>query len=282
MIKYTFNNSNVLERLQIDGNYIDLLFKFRTGDFPIEHNHDFYELIVLKKNALINILDGNKTRVTAPTFCLIYPQNVHTIEHTPSEGIPEFYNVTINKVFFEKLAELINENYRDKLTENAHYFTCDRQLYKNIVEQLDCALSLPKSAIKKQQAILKNAVIKLLTEYFTASQPQQKDGKVKQILDVMSNPKNMTLKFYEIAKLIGYCPEHIIRLFTKNNLPTPNATFIQIKLDYSCTLLTSTDYTVSRIAEAIGISEISYYNKLFKKQYGISPTTYRKSHSSLM
>lgn len=282
MIKYTFNNSNVLERLQIDGNYIDLLFKFRTGDFPIEHNHDFYELIVLKKNALINVLDGNKTRVAAPTFCLIYPENVHTIEYTTSEGIPEFYNVTINKVFFEKLAELINENYRDKLTENAHYFTCDRQLHKNIVEQLNRALTLPKSAIKKQQSILKNAVIKLLTEYFTASKPQQENSKVKHILDVMSDPKNMTLKFYQIAKLIGYCPEHIIRLFTKNNLLTPNATFIQIKLDYSCTLLTSTDYTVSRIAEAIGISEISYYNKLFKKQYGISPTAYRKSHSSPM
>ena len=52
--------------------------------------------------------------------------------------------------------------------------------------------------------------------------------------------------------------------------------FQQIKLDYSCTLLVSTNYNIPNIAEAIGIKDISYFNKLFKKHYGIFPTAYRK------
>ena len=96
----------------------------------------------------------------------------------------------------------------------------------------------------------------------------------------MSQPQNMKLKFHEIAQLVGYCPEHIIRLFAKKNLPTPNKKFMQIKLDYSCSLLVSTTYSIVEISEMIGISESSYFNKVFKKEYGIPPTEYRKNHGT--
>ncbi len=280
MIKYEFDDSKADGRLQINGEYIDLFFKFRIGSFPLEHTHGFYEILVLKKNSLVNVLDGVKTRMTGATFALIYPHNVHTVEYLEEDGIPEFYNIIVNKEFFEEISSLIDQNYKEKLTENAHYFSCDMQLYKNAVEQLDKALALPKSAMREQHLLLKNAVVKLLTEYFTFFDIEPQNNTIKQILHAMSTPKNMTMKFYEIARLVGYCPEHIIRLFAKKNLPTPNTKFMQIKLDYSCTLLASTDYNIADIAEAIGISDVSYFNKLFKKEYGISPTVYRKKYGS--
>lgn len=262
-----------------NGEYFDCYFKLRTGEFPTTHTHDFYEIIIVKKHSIVNILDGVGTVLAAPTFALVHPDNVHSIEHVEKDEIPEYYNIVINKYFFEELAILINENYKETFIQNSHYFLCDSDLYQNVLEQLDKAISLPQSATKNKQLLLKNVVVKLLTEYFTSSKINTNNNVVKQVLHVMSQPQNMQLKFHEIAKLVGYCPEHIIRLFAKKNLPTPNTKFMQIKLDYACALLVSTTYSIIKISEMIGISEVSYFNKVFKKEYGVAPTVYRKNHN---
>ena len=278
MVKYYFDDLKTQSRIFKNGEYIDLYFKLRIGGFSIVHTHDFYEIIIIKKNSIVNVLDGVKTVQSAPTFALVYPENVHNIDCLEDEELPEYYNIVINKYFFREIASLINENYQEKLTDNAHYFLCDSNLYQGIIEQLNKALSLPQSATKERQLLLKNVVIKLLTEYFTFSKTNPTSNIVKQVLHAMSLPQNMKLKFYEIAKLVGYCPEYIIRLFAKKKLPTPNTKFMQIKLDYSCSLLVTTTYSIIEISEIIGISEVSYFNKVFKKQYGIPPTEYRKNH----
>ena len=280
MVKYYFDDLKTPARIFKNGEYIDLHFKLRIGGFSIVHTHDFYEIIIIKKNSIVNVLDEVKTVQSAPTFALVYPENVHCIECLENEELPEYYNIVINKYFFREIASLINENYQEKLTDSAHYFLCDNNLYQTVIEQLDKALSLPQSATKERQLLLKNVVIKLLTEYFTFSTRAKTKNIVKQILYAMSQPQNMQLKFHEIANFVGYCPEHIIRLFAKQNLPTPNKKFMQIKLDYSCSLLVSTTYSIIEISEIIGISEVSYFNKVFKKQYGIAPTVYRKNHGT--
>ena len=280
MIKYIFYDSQKNGRVIRNNEYFDCHFKLRTGGFPIVHTHEFYEIIIVKKNSIVNILDGVKTVQTAPTFALVRPDNVHSIEYLEKYGIPEYYNIVINKYFFDEISSLINENYKEKLANSSHYFLCDGNLYQNAIEQLDKALSLPQSATKEKQLLLKNVVVKLLTEYFTYPKTPSKNNIVKQVLHTMSLPQNMQLKFFEIAKLVGYCPEHIIRLFAKKNLPTPNTKFMQIKLDYACSLLVSTTYSIITISEMIGISEVSYFNKVFKKEYGIPPTEYRKNHGT--
>ena len=92
----------------------------------------------------------------------------------------------------------------------------------------------------------------------------------------MSSPENMELSIAQIANKIGFSTEHVIRLFKKNGMPSPNQVFTQIKLDYACELLASSDYKTIVISELIGINNVNYFNKLFKKHIGVSPIEYRK------
>ena len=41
-------------------------------------------------------------------------------------------------------------------------------------------------------------------------------------------------------------------------------------------LLQTTDYTQQQICESIGIESVSYFNKLFKSKYGVSPGQFRR------
>lgn len=46
-------------------------------------------------------------------------------------------------------------------------------------------------------------------------------------------------------------------------------------------LLNSTDYNISEIVSKIGVSSKSYFLKIFKETYDISPSDYRKNNKPL-
>jgi AraC-like DNA-binding protein len=49
-------------------------------------------------------------------------------------------------------------------------------------------------------------------------------------------------------------------------------------MDHAAYLLLSTSLPICEIARACGIPDYNYFSKLFKKEYGCSPTVYRKRH----
>ncbi|MEM0518894.1 helix-turn-helix domain-containing protein [Aequorivita flava] len=51
------------------------------------------------------------------------------------------------------------------------------------------------------------------------------------------------------------------------------------RLDTAYNLLTKTDLTISEIVNAIGLSSKSYFSKIFKEKYDISPSEFRKKYS---
>ena len=50
------------------------------------------------------------------------------------------------------------------------------------------------------------------------------------------------------------------------------------RLDAAYNLLTKTDLNISEIVNAIGLSSKSYFSKIFKEKYNISPSEFRKKH----
>jgi len=57
--------------------------------------------------------------------------------------------------------------------------------------------------------------------------------------------------------------------------------YVQIKrLDTAYSLLTKSDLTISEIVNAIGLSSKSYFSKIFKEKYSISPSEFRKKYRS--
>ena len=54
----------------------------------------------------------------------------------------------------------------------------------------------------------------------------------------------------------------------------------KFRLDYACTLLTTTNLPVNKIAVKCGIEDYNYFSKIFKSTYDISPTVYRKNAKS--
>lgn len=53
------------------------------------------------------------------------------------------------------------------------------------------------------------------------------------------------------------------------------------KLDYACHLLKDSNISVSSISNHLQYDSLSYFVRLFKKTYDMTPSEYRKAHSKL-
>ena len=81
----------------------------------------------------------------------------------------------------------------------------------------------------------------------------------------------------ELCQRFHRSRSYISRLFNERAGCSLRAFCNKLKLADAKTLLESTDIPVTEIAYAVGFGDASYFIKLFKEKYGVSPYKYRKA-----
>ncbi|MBB6671404.1 response regulator transcription factor [Cohnella nanjingensis] len=81
----------------------------------------------------------------------------------------------------------------------------------------------------------------------------------------------------ELAAHVYLNPAYLSRLFRKETGMVLTDYILQEKMRRASDLLAGTDRTVSEIADGLGYGNFSYFARLFRKVYGVSPHDYRKS-----
>jgi AraC-like DNA-binding protein len=85
-------------------------------------------------------------------------------------------------------------------------------------------------------------------------------------------------KVDDLAQAIDVSPAHLQKLF-KTETGIPPIQFIkQIRLEKARELLETTFLRVQQIAFQVGINDQSYFDREFKKKYGVTPNQYREQY----
>ena len=120
-----------------------------------------------------------------------------------------------------------------------------------------------------------------LFEYTFEALLEKKDSKydemitkVIELINLNYSDKNLCLD--SIAEKIGISPSYLGKLFKKFTSNTISDYIVQTRLEASKKLLASTDYSIDKVTETIGLSYSNYFYKIFKKTYGITPTEYKQ------
>ena len=83
----------------------------------------------------------------------------------------------------------------------------------------------------------------------------------------------------EIAEYFHISQSYLCKLFHENG--TTVTTVIQeIRLQHTRSLLEQSDLSVQNIAELVGYHDLTYFIKLFKRYFSITPYQYRKNYQS--
>ena len=97
----------------------------------------------------------------------------------------------------------------------------------------------------------------------------------KPVLEYMSEniAKNMTVE--ELSSVVFMQPTYFIRQFGKVFGLSPIAYLNRMKMYKAMGMLASTDTSIEKIAREIGITDTSYFARLFKKHACVTPSEYR-------
>ena len=123
------------------------------------------------------------------------------------------------------------------------------------------------------------SVLRLFQEVFPSpyrSKPSTKrvPEMIKKYIDAHINEK-VTLE--DISNNLYISRSHIERAFKKEYGQTPLAYCINQKIEQVASMLVTTDYPLSQIAQQFGFSDVKYMSKSFKKVKGQTPMEYKRN-----
>lgn len=87
-----------------------------------------------------------------------------------------------------------------------------------------------------------------------------------------------TIEINEIAQKCFITQSHFCRIFKEFTGETPINYINKLKINKAITLLTSTNLSITQIANSIGFDDNSYFCRCFKKHTGLSASAYLNKH----
>ncbi len=82
----------------------------------------------------------------------------------------------------------------------------------------------------------------------------------------------------DVAAYLNIDRTHFYRIFKSCTGQSPESYIMNYRVTKGCELLLNTSLKVTEIARAVGIADVYYFSKLFKKITGTTPTGWREAH----
>lgn len=125
-----------------------------------------------------------------------------------------------------------------------------------------------------QFARLIDQISKMLEE----KRSMKHEGIIKKINELIARDfSNSNLCLQSIADELDMSPIYVSRLYKQHSMNVLNDVIQEVRMNKSKELLLRSNYSVTEIAEKTGFTSKSYFYRMFKKYYGVTPNDFRKS-----
>ncbi|MBQ7901199.1 MAG: helix-turn-helix transcriptional regulator [Clostridia bacterium] len=180
-----------------------------------------------------------------PVASADYDPSMAVITHTGC-GVDLFMNhfVISNAYFLNDLMETVEEEFKKHTVHAAEIAAA----------YLKCAL-LKLTEFKNQK---ENELYNKIIGYIDSNYKTIKDNR-------------------QIAQALNYHPYYINNVIKQHSGITLHRYLTKIRLAKACEMLTFTKLSISEISKEIGFDNPNQFSNIFSKEYGASPSAYRKS-----
>lgn len=122
----------------------------------------------------------------------------------------------------------------------------------------------------------------LMSRFLKHASPKAevRDDRIHHTLAYIRKHLDSRLDIDQLANNACMSKDHFIRIFKRETGETPNVYITKRKLEKAELALVTTDLSIKGVAELLGYDDYSYFNRLFKKNAGITPQQYREKHYS--
>lgn len=274
------------KKLLHEGKIITVRPHTRFVHFP-EHSHDYVEVIYMCKGNTTHIING--TTITLKEGELLFLTQNAKQEILPASENDIAVNFIILPIFFEKAMQMIGHEQTplhkfiidilsgsDTSSAYMHFEVSDILPIQNLVENLIWTLIYGTPNKRNiNQSTMGLLLLHLLNH--TDRVVGERDDKI--VLSVLQyiekNYKEGSLT--ELAELLHYDFTWLSREIKIRTGKTYTELVQEKRLYQAKFLLKSTGMNIADVANETGYDNISYFHRLFKTQFGMSPRKYREN-----
>ncbi|MBR1622871.1 MAG: helix-turn-helix domain-containing protein [Pseudobutyrivibrio sp.] len=287
---YSNDNSSVIDakKLLEEGKLIDLRVHTRFAHFP-KHSHNYVEMVYMVTGFTRHKVNGNEVILRQGELLLM---NQHaTQEIFPARENDIAVNIMILPEFFDSILMMLGNE--DSMLRD---FIID--CLKSTSGHIDY-LHFEVADVLPVQNIMENLIYSLLNEDYNTRQINQSTVGLL-FLHLLKHTNTLTIggdRFedevmmkvfglidgnYKDGELSDLCAEldsdlyTISRIIKRHTGRTYTELIQEKRLNYAAYLLSSTELPVTDICVDVGYNNFSYFYKIFKKQFNVTPKEYRK------
>lgn len=277
------------EKLLERGKLITLRPHTRFVHFP-EHTHNYVEVVYMCEGKTKHKINGEIV-VLEKGELLFLSQSARQEIFQAGENdlainfiiLPVFFDTTLAMLEGEDslLSEFIvaclkNENSK---IPYLHFKVADILPIQNLVENLIWTLSNKQQNKRNiNQITMGLLILQLLNHVDKISSTSNRDNEIlmRTYEFIEENYKDGELS--ELAKKLNYDMAWLSKTIKRLTGSTYTELVQTKRLNQATFLLTKTKVSIHDICEIVGYTNVSYFYRIFKKKYGISPNEYRQQN----
>lgn len=255
--------------------YTHIIFEYVN---PGLHNHSFIEFFYVLSGKCNHYLNGETYAISSGDACLLTPNDKHQYIEC---GTPFIHRDIIFKLdYFKNICNLYSNNLYDKLMNNK--FNKRLKLTNNQLTELEALIQSIEDKSKDDTDMLTCYICTyILNAYLENNIPKKTSARpcwIEQLLSLLSTPENFKTDQKALIEVFPYSQSHICRTFKSLIGKTITDYFNEQKMKYAYSMLTSSSYSIEQICEQLNINNVSYFYRLFKKQFNTSPRAISKKN----
>ncbi len=267
------------------GNQSFLAYQFTVPRFLLHwHYHPEYELTLITAGKGKRMVGDSHEEFHERDLVLIGPQVPHTwVSNKHEKSKHAAIVIQFSEEFIEPLIRypecIAVRNLLNLSDKGLHFPLADKDgvdesikllLHRQGIDRITGLLNLLDHLSRITNVSLSTGSVKPArgTEY------EKRINKVCQYIESHTDSANIT----DAAALVYLSDSAFCKFFKRQTGKTFSDYLNNIKISDACRLLTEGDKTIAEIAHHAGFESLTYFNRVFLRKKGITPSDFRKNH----
>ncbi|MCR5451283.1 MAG: AraC family transcriptional regulator [Lachnospiraceae bacterium] len=269
-----------------EGNLIQIRTHTRFIPFP-KHTHNYVEMVYMVSGHTDHIVDGIPVRLEAGEILLMNQHAAQEILAADKNDIalnfiilPEFFDQTLRMMVLTQspLRDFLVNCLKSERSQTSflHFKVSDILPIQNLMENLIYSLLSGEEDFYKDEMTMGLLFLHLLshTKNVVAGGSSYDQELVFDVLSYIATYyKDASLSNFARARHLDLT--RISKIIKKHTGFNYQQLLQQQRIAKACELLTNTTLSIEEISQNVGYDNISFFHRLFKKYYGMSPRHYR-------
>ncbi|WP_163537527.1 AraC family transcriptional regulator [Gracilibacillus sp. YIM 98692] len=270
---------------------------FISKEKPIPpHNHDFFELVFVVEGNATHYMENQAYPLSAGNVFIIEPEVYHRFNPSTHQDTI-VYNVLFSKNFLGKelailnaIPSFVNLFYLIPFLRKNASFIPYLPLHTSQKIEIERHLDTIHHEYQEQEdgfeLIIKTRLIEilvLLSRYHTLNQSDNSvimsdKEAIHSITQYLKEHSDHPLKLSHLGQTYGMSVSSLTAKFKEHTGKTLIEYKHSVQIQYACVELQKSQKKIATIAFDCGFNDISHFNRIFKKQVGMTPKEYRAIH----